>query len=457
MKIAVVGGGLGGLAAAHALLGAGHDVHVLEEHARAGGVIGTSTIDGYVREHAASSFLGGPPQGALALCEALGVPVEQASSHAKRRWIYIDGKLRALPRNPIELIRSDLLTWRGKLDLVREPFRPARTDRDHDESMHAFAARRLGAEAARAIVAPAVTGVYAADAHAISLAAGFPRIAALEADGGLVRGLAKQAARGLAGKVMARVTGKRTAEGPSRTRRGMFAPTGGLSAMIEALSKRLGDRLRLATQVETITATPGAKSIVIDGETFDAAVLAIPAHDAADMVNIPELATRLRDFHRAPAALVYLGFPATAAAAVQDGFGALVAQGEDVRVLGFVFESTVWTHRAPAGHVLVRCIMGGGRDPDAASLPDGELIAHAVADAGKVLGITAPPVHASVVRWPQGIAQYPVGHRDRVRSAVAVARAHRIVLAGADYQGPAVNDLCADAARVVDEVHSWAG
>ncbi len=457
MKVAVVGGGLGGLAAAHALLAAGHDVHVLEEHARAGGVIGTSTVDGYVREHAASSFLGGPPHGALALCEALGVPVEQASPRAKRRWIYIDGKLRALPRNPIELVRSDLLTWRGKLDLVREPFRPARTDRDHDESVHAFAARRLGAEAARAIVAPAVTGIYAADAHSISLEAGFPRIAALEADGGLVRGLAKQAARGLAGKLMARVTGKRTAEGPSRTRRGMFAPRGGLGALIEALSQRLGDRLRLATQVESIAATQGAKSIVIDDETFDAAVLAVPAHHAVGMVNVPELATRLRDFRRAPAALVYLGFPATAAPDVQDGFGALVAQGEDVRVLGFVFESTVWAQRAPAGHVLVRCIMGGGRDPAAAALPDSELIATAVADVGTVLGITARPTHTSVVRWSHGIAQYGVGHRDRVRSAVAVARAHRIVLAGADYQGPAVNDLCADAARVVDEVRSWAG
>src|SRR5262249_4438352 len=156
---------------------------------RPGGVIGTSRVDGFVREHAASSFLGGPAHGALALCRELGVAVDKASPAAKRRWIYLDGALRALPGSPVALARSDLLTWRGKLALMKEPFAPGRRAGE-DESVHAFAARRLGAEAARAIVAPFVTGVYAADAHDVSLEAGFPRLAALDEAGGLVRGLA---------------------------------------------------------------------------------------------------------------------------------------------------------------------------------------------------------------------------------------------------------------------------
>src|SRR5688572_26724912 len=124
MRVAIIGGGLGGLAVARTLITAGVDTQVLEASPRAGGVIGTSHSDGFTREHAASSFLGGPSRGALALCNELGVPVEKASPRAKRRWIYIDGKLRALPQTPLELVRSDLLTWRGKLDLVREPLRP---------------------------------------------------------------------------------------------------------------------------------------------------------------------------------------------------------------------------------------------------------------------------------------------------------------------------------------------
>lgn len=445
MRIAIVGGGLGGLTAARALLAAGIDAHVFEASARAGGVVGTSAIDGFVREHAASSFLGGPSRGALALCTALGVEVEQASPRAKNRFIFIDGKLRALPRSPVDLVRTDLLTWRGKLDLMREPLRPAHPA-GADESVHAFAARRLGAEAARAIVAPFVTGVYAADAHDISLAAGFPKLAALDAHGGLVRGMVREVARGL----FARAIGKRS----SRTPRGLWAPKGGLGRLVEALAAELGPAVRLNARIAELA--PDPQGVRVDGELFDGAVLAIPAQDAAPLVALPELANRLAAFHRAPAALVYLGYREADVPRARDGFGALVAAGEDARVLGIVFESTVWSGRAPAGHALLRCIFGGGRDPGACDLDDAQLVERAVRDAGVVLGATGTPVHASVIRWRRGVAQYAVGHRDLVREAVTAARTHKIVLAGADYRGPGVNDLCADADLVVDEVRAWA-
>ena len=444
MRVAVVGGGLGGLAAARALLAAGIDAHVFEASSRAGGVVGTSTIDGFVREHAASSFLGGPSRGALAICKELGVEVEQASPRAKNRFIYIDGKLRALPRSPVGLVTSDLLTWRGKLDLLREPLRPAHPAGD-DESVHAFAARRLGAEAARAMVAPFVTGIYAADAHDISLQAGFPKLAELEAHGGLVRGMVRQMARGL----FAKAIGKRS----SKTPRGLWAPRGGLGRLVEAFAATLGPAVRLDARIAEIA--PDAKGVRIDGEQFDGAVLAVPAQDAATLVALPELANRLSVFHRAPAALVYLGYRDADVVKARDGFGALVAMGEDARVLGIVFESTVWSGRAPSGHALLRCIFGGGRDPSACDLDDAQLIEHATRDASVVLGATGSPVHASVIRWRRGVAQYAVGHRDVVREAVTVARTHKIVLAGADYRGPGINDLCADADLVVDEVRAW--
>jgi oxygen-dependent protoporphyrinogen oxidase len=449
MRIAIIGGGLGGLATARTLIAAGVDAHVLEASSRAGGVIGTSHVDGFTREHAASSFLGGPPRGALALCNELGIPVEKASARAKNRWIFLDGKLRALPSNPIELLRSDLLTWRGKLDLLREPFN-LRPEPGHDESVHDFAARRLGPEAARAIVSPFVTGIYAADAHDISLEAGFPKLAALAKDGGLVRGMARQAARGAAGAVLRKIAGKHKSKA---TPRGMYAPRGGLGALVEALAVELGDRVRLGTPVDKVE--PIAKGVRIDGEVWDGAVIAIPAQDATTLTTISDLATRLAGFHRAPAALVYLGFPVAAVPRAEDGFGALVALGEDVRVLGIVFESTVWEGRAPAGQVLLRCIFGGGRDPSATELDDGALIAQALRDIGIVLGASGTPTHASVVRWQRGVAQYTLGHRDRVRAAVTAGRTHRIALGGADYYGPGVNDLCIDTARILDEVRAW--
>jgi oxygen-dependent protoporphyrinogen oxidase len=436
MRVAVIGGGLAGLASAYALVGAGFDAHVLEAD-HAGGVIGTSHLDGFVRESAASSFLGGPARGALALCNELGVPVDKASPQAKRRWIFIDGKLRALPRGPVELVRSDLLTWRGKLALFREPL--AKKRGTEDESMHAFAARRFGPEAARSIFAPFVTGVFAADSHAISLEAGFPRLAELDAAGGIVRGSLK--------KLFSR-------DKSEKTPRGMYAPQGGLGKLIDALVVRLGSRIRKTT---VTSITPQSKGVLVDGQRWDAAVLATPAEAGAALVGcaIPELAERLRVFHRAPVALVYLGVPAASVPKAADGFGFLVAQGEELRVLGVVFETTVWAGRAPEGQALLRCIIGGGRDPEAVGLPDAELVALAIRDVGRALDAKLEPTHTSVIRWDRGIAQYPIGHRDAVRAAVAAARVHRIALTGADYRGAGVNDIIADRDVVVAELQSW--
>jgi oxygen-dependent protoporphyrinogen oxidase len=441
MRIAVVGGGIGGLAAARALGAAGHDTVILDAQPRPGGVIATTTADGFVREHAASSFLGGPPHGALALCNELGVAVDKASPRARNRWIYIDGKLRALPRNPIELVTTDLLTWRGKLDLVREPLRPRGVD--GDESVYAFASRRLGAEAARAIVAPFVTGVFGADAHDISLEAGFPRLAALDRQGGLIRGMAATMAKGVVGRF-------RGAAREEKTPRGMYAPQGGVGRLVAALANTV--RIREAKVARIEAANDG---VAIDGERWDGCVLAIPAQDAAAIVAMPELAKRLAEFDRAPMALVFLGYDADAFGDATGGFGFLSAQGEDVRVLGVVFETTVWPGRAPDGKLLLRCLYGGGRDPEATKLSDRELVEQARRDVARALGRDPAPSHESVVRVARGVAQYRVGHRDRVRDAVALARGNRIALAGADYRGAGVNDLCADASVVATEVAGW--
>ena len=445
MHVAVIGGGVAGLTAALRLHQAGVDIRVLEVAAAPGGVVATRRDAGWLIEGAASAFTDAA-DGAIALCDELGVETVAGARAARRRWIYIDGKLRELPTSPIALARSDLLTWRGKADLLREPFKPPRdVDREGDESVHAFAARRFGPEAARAIVAPFVTGVFAADAHDISLAAGFPRLAALDRAGGVLRGM-----------VRAMIAGR----GQPRRRRGLFAPVAGSGALIEALATRLGAAIATSTPVGSLAPGAGGELVIESAggaERFDAVVIATPARVAAQLLNagVPEMATRLTELSRAPAAVVHLGYAAERVAHPLDGFGFLVARGEELRVLGVLFESSVWPGRAPAGHVLLRCILGGARDPEAAGLADDELIAQARADLARALGIEAAPVRAGVIRTSAGIAQYPVGHLDRIATLDSLAGQHRLVLAGADYHGIAINDVIADARRVVTEVARW--
>lgn len=465
-SIVVIGGGLGGLVSAYRLVQAGFAVTLVDAGDAPGGVIGTVREAGYLQERAASSFLGGPSDGGLALCQELGVAVAKASPAAKRRWVYLDGKLQAIPHSPLAFARTEMLTWRGKLELLREPFRsPRQATRSGDESVYEFAVRRLGAEAARAFVAPMVTGIYAADAREVSLAAGFPTLAALDADGGLLRGGVRRALAPLRRKLQrgdqstAASASARSGAAPApRTSRGLWAPVAGVGALPAALAGALGERVWTRARVASVTRVDGKHRIALhDGRTLtaDAVVLAVHASAACGLVQQahPVLASKLSVFSRTPAALVYLGYPRSALPpACHEGFGMLTALGERVRVLGVVFESVVWPERAPEGMALLRCIFGGGRDPSIADVSDAALQQIAIADLQTIAGITAAPVHCAITRWAAGIPRIEVGHNDRVVAADAAARTAGFVLAGADYHGVSVNALCADGARVVAAV-----
>jgi oxygen-dependent protoporphyrinogen oxidase len=409
---------------------------VFEAEARAGGVLRSEADGGWLHEHAASALLSGSPDGAVAMCRELGVPLEAAAPAAKRRWIFLDGALQPLPSGPLDLLRSHLLSWRGKLRLLAEPLVSARPpSRRGDESIHDFAARRLGPEVARAIVGPFVTGIYAGDARQTSLTAGFPTLAALEEKGGLLRGAL--ARRG----------------GPKREKRASFAPPGGVESLTRELATRLGDRVRLSTRVLSVRARPGLEIATSRGvEHVDRAVLALPGHALPGILSeLPDLAAMARTVPYAPAAIAFLGFRRADIAHPLDGFGFLVAENEPARVLGVVFESSIWSHRAPADHVLLRCIFGGTRDPAAVSLSDADLLQVARTDLSRILGISSAPVHTRIVRHPRAIPQYTLDHIKRVASATARARLHNLVLAGNAWHGIGVTDCVSDAHRVATE------
>lgn len=457
-RLAVIGGGLAGLLAARGLEEQGADVCVFEAADRLGGVVQTVARGGFVHESAAGSFLA-KPGGMLALCKELEVPVVKASPGARKRWVFLDGKKRQVPSGLLSLLTTDLLTWRGKLALLREPLQPARrVEEAGDESVYDFAARRLGPEMARALISPFVTGIFAADAHDVSLEAGFPMLAELDAKGGLLRGQLKK----MFGGRPAHQGGERAAR-LQKGERGLWAPEGGMSGVIEALGRRLRSEVRLGSRVKELVPGGGGVEVVMESgarERYAGAVAAVPATRVAGLLpSLPEVGKRLGELARAPAGVVSLGFreaDVLAATGALDGFGMLIAAGEKARTLGVVFESLLWPGRAPAGHVLLRCIMGGARDPEVLQLSDAELIAAAREDLATTLGIRGEPVHQLATRWAEGIAPFRVGHRQRVLQLATQLRGQRIALAGADYRGVGLNGVCQDTPVVVAEAMAWA-
>ena len=186
-KVIVVGAGISGMSLAYRLQRASPliDVTVLEQANRPGGKVWTERFEDYRIEFGANGFLDAKPS-TLALCRDLGlaeqlIPASEAAG--RNRFLALDDRLRPFPRTFVEFLRSDLLSWKGKLRLLAEPLAPRRCSRD-EESIHDFVRRRAGQEAADVFADALVTGIYAGDPAVLSLPASFPRLSAFELDTG---------------------------------------------------------------------------------------------------------------------------------------------------------------------------------------------------------------------------------------------------------------------------------
>jgi oxygen-dependent protoporphyrinogen oxidase len=449
-RIVVVGGGIAGLAVAHALVSrdAG-DVLILEASDRPGGNVRSERIDGFLCEWGPNGFLDNVPA-TLELVHALGLDgrLQPSDDRASRRYIFRHGRLHPLPGGPASFLASGLLSWRGKLRIAGEPW--ARRRPDGDETIHAFAARRIGREAADVLIDAMVSGVFGGDARRLSLRACFPKMWEMEGEhGGLFRAL------------WARRRNRRAASGGA----GIGSPlgrltsfAGGTEELIRGLVAALGERVRTGTAVTGVEKNgPGYTVRLADGSAIVAGgvVLAAGARATTSIVTAldAELAGILATIPSAPMVVVCLGYRESALPEPLDGFGFLVPRGEGPRILGVLWDSSVYPGRAPAGSALMRAMLGGAHDPDAIGLDDEAVMAVVRADLRATMGLRAEPYFVRIFRHPIGIPQYTVGHLDRLAAAEArLARFPRVALAGNAYRGVAINNCVAEAAAIAARV-----
>jgi protoporphyrinogen/coproporphyrinogen III oxidase len=456
MKVVVVGGGIAGLAAAQRAVelarerGVALELTLIEARERLGGTIATERVDGFLVEAGPDSFLSEKPW-ALALCQRLGVEdrLVRTDDRFRKVFVWFGGRLHPLPDGfqllaPTAIgpfLGSSLFSLFGKLRMALDVVLPrgaaclSRGSAD-DESLGAFVRRRLGVEALERVAQPLVAGIYTADPDDLSLAATMPRFLEMERrHRSIILGLRRAMARA-------------PLPGTSGARWSLFVTfAGGMEELVSTLAARLPAGAAVLKQRVSALEREGERWRVrtAEGGAFDAArvIVATEAHAAARLVRYldPALATLLEEIPYSSAATVSLGYRRADVPHPLDGFGFVVPRTEGKALLAGTFSSVKYPGRAPAGHALVRCFLGGALNAAILSEDDGALITRARAELREALGVTAEPVLTRLHRWPASMPQYRVGHLARAEAIErTVAGIPGLALAGAAYRGVGLAD-----------------
>jgi oxygen-dependent protoporphyrinogen oxidase len=451
-RIVIAGGGIAGLSIAFALQKRAPAAHILllERAPRTGGNIRTEQIDGYICEAGPNGFLDNAPETWRLIRDLkLESRVLASSDTARRRFIVRRERLREVPTSPRSLLTTSAVSARAKVRIAMEPF--ARSRVEDDESIFEFAARHIGTEAADTLVGSMVSGMFAGDPRALSLRACFPRMRQMEDQhGSLVRAM-------LAGRRT-----RKTGATPLPAGR-LTSFTAGMSELIGALTGALGGSIRTSTGVRVLWPQPGAAGreyvVATSGGAIqaDAMVLAGSSADSAALVRgfDPALANLLSGIPSAPLAVVCAGYPAAAIekTCLLNGFGFLVPRREPFRILGAVWESSVYSNRAPAGKALLRVMVGGALDRGAVALTDHQLLEIVRRDLAGIMGVTERPEFVRIIRHTRGIPQYVTGHLTRLREIDERLRAFPgLFLAGNSYRALSMNACIAEADGIADAV-----
>ena len=451
--IAIVGGGITGLAAAcriHERRGPGHCV-VLDAAPRVGGKIQTHASGGLLMEDGPDAFLAAKPA-AAELCRALGLGPRLIATEpvARRAWVRRGGRLTPLPAGltglvPARLgplVREGPLSLAGRLRAALEILVPRGTS--DEESVEHFVRRRFGGEVWSRIAEPLLAGIGAGDGRGLSLPVVFPRLAGLERTH---RSLLLAAARG-----------PRGAAAPA----GFLTLRGGLGELVDALVSRIGPgALRTGTAVRALRRDGGAWSLVTTQGTITAedVLLAVPAWAAAPLVapHDATLAARLDSIPFSSSAVVTLAWPSSALGRPLAGSGWLVPATEHGAAIAVSVSSNKFAGRAPETVVLLRVFLGR-RGEELLAADDRTLIDAAVAEAAPPLGLAGAPFLERVARWPRALPLYTLGHGARVAEietrAAALPGLH---LAGASYRGLGIPDCIADGIAAAERLTRAAG
>jgi oxygen-dependent protoporphyrinogen oxidase len=469
-RIAVLGGGITGLAAAYRLARLGHSVRLFEQSDRLGGVIRTETTDGWLVEGGPHSLQESSPLIPV-IMKTVGLNSARinAAPSANRRYIVRKGRLVPLPSSPSGLLFSRLFSPFGKIRLLAEPLRQRRSHAA-DRSFAQLVREHCGQEAVDYVAQPMAAGIYGGDAEKLSARHAFPRLWDMDhLHGSFLRAH-------LAHIENCRKRAENVAPTIFSFKRGMQTLTHGYVLQLPA------DVITLNARVEGLVPGPrwhviwrdvrgqavaaGAAWSQADDsgrqvEGFDAVIAALPAPALARLEfgerNVCPLAA-LGEMEHSPIASLFLGYRREQVSHPLDGFGLLVPAVERRSFLGVVFSSSVFAGRAPDGHVALTVMAGGVLQPEMAKLSAPDLLAAVTPDLRALLGVKGDPVFMRHASWPRAIPQYNLGQQRFNEAMSKCEKAHPgLFIGGHVRDGVAVGNCICSGERMAEKAAAHGG
>jgi protoporphyrinogen/coproporphyrinogen III oxidase len=459
-RIAIIGGGISGLSAAstledHRRNASAHVEYVLYESSpQLGGVLRTEHVDGCLVEAGPDSFITEKPW-AADLCRQVGLGDELIGSNDADRKTYIlvhgrlvvmpDGLMFMVPTKILPTGLSPLFSWKTKLRMAREFFHPPHV-LNGDESVASLVERHYGTEMVDRLADPLLSGVYGGEAANLSVRAVLPRFAEMERTHGSL-GRAMLAAR----KKMLQAAKKPAAPLFTSLRQGM-------QHLVEAVVARLPTQSLLTnTPVQTIQQGAGGWDVVAGSRTehFDAVIVAVPSYAAAQLISScsGELAAELAAIQYTSSITVGLGYGREVRQSLPPGFGFLVPRSEGKQMLAATFVHNKFPHRAPEDRGLLRCFFAGKNAEAIWNYSDEEIVAALRNELQQILRLGAEPLFARVYKWKAAMAQYGVGHLERLERIERLRRnLPGLALAGNGYRGIGVPDCIRSGRDAVTQV-----
>ncbi|KAL8097656.1 hypothetical protein AgCh_030684 [Apium graveolens] len=419
-RVAVVGAGVSGLAAAYKLSLRGLNVTIFEAEERAGGKLKSVSQDGLVWDEGANTMTEAEGDVSylldnLRLREKQQFPISQ-----NKRYIVRDGTPVLLPSNPIALIKSNILSTQSKVQMLLEPFlwkkkKDSEILETH-ESVGGFFRRHFGQEVVDYLIDPFVAGVNAGDPESLSMVHAFPELWNLEKSFGSI----------IVGAFRSKISAKKVEGGgmnasskSKRRTRGSFSFLGGMQTLTDALCEEVGkDKLNLQTRVLELSCPciqePQLKNWSISyapdfgkhlkEQSFDAVIMTAPLCDVKQMKitkrGKPFVLDFIPEVNYMPLSIVITSFKKKNVKRPLEGFGVLVPSKEQqngLKSLGTLFSSMMFPDRAPSDLYLYTTFIGGSRNQELAKASRDELKQIVTSDLRQLLGAEGEPTFVKYV------------------------------------------------------------